>query len=515
VTQENETSGVRVPFLDRSLPAVLILVAVSLVPRVLALGSRPVWYDEAFAALFSAKGSSAVLHGLLASSVEAMIDTHPPLYFLALSGWTAVLGSGPIALRSLSVVFGIGVVLLAYGIGRILLTPRQAFIGAMLTALLPFQVHYAQEARMYSLECLLLLGATACFLLGVKGASPLIWIGFGVLAAAAEYTHHLAFVFLVPLAMTGLLTRRRRVVLGTLAGSALAVALYSPWLLHAFGQLTLIDRAYWIETPGLVNLVRTLLVYIGGLPVANEVLPILLFCVVLVLTYGLLATFRGARRRTQGWLAGSWLLGMSIAPALVMVVVSLRVPIYLERALLAGGVMFALWLGWVFDQPTPAPALRWTALGSLIVAILLGLQGYYTYRGFPYGPFQAIVRDVEDMKREGEVVLHSDKLTALPSVYAGAPTPIDFLADPPGSSTDNLSLAAQQFLGLQSFPGVDEAVGGAPGVWFIVFRQETEEYLEQGIQPHPVMASLGENFTLVGEKAYGDVMVQHYTRGGD
>jgi len=316
VTQENETSGVRVPFLDRSLPAVLILVAVSLVPRVLALGSRPVWYDEAFAALFSAKGSSAVLHGLLASSVEAMIDTHPPLYFLALSGWTAVLGSGPIALRSLSVVFGIGVVLLAYGIGRILLTPRQAFIGAMLTALLPFQVHYAQEARMYSLECLLLLGATACFLLGVKGASPLIWIGFGVLAAAAEYTHHLAFVFLVPLAMTGLLTRRRRVVLGTLAGSALAVALYSPWLLHAFGQLTLIDRAYWIETPGLVNLVRTLLVYIGGLPVANEVLPILLFCVVLVLTYGLLATFRGARRRTQGWLAGSWLLGMSIAPAL-------------------------------------------------------------------------------------------------------------------------------------------------------------------------------------------------------
>ena len=177
--------------------------------------------------------------------------------------------------------------------------------------------------------------------------------------------------------------------------------------------------------------------------------------------------------------------------------------------------MFALWLGWVFDQPTPAPALRWTALGSLIVAILLGLQGYYTYRGFPYGPFQAIVRDVEDMKREGEVVLHSDKLTALPSVYAGAPTPIDFLADPPGSSTDNLSLAAQQFLGLQSFPGVDEAVGGAPGVWFIVFRQETEEYLEQGIQPHPVMASLGENFTLVGEKAYGDVMVQHYTRGGD
>ncbi len=505
----------RPPLLERPLPAVLILVAVSLVPRLLALGSRPVWYDEAFSALFSAKGPAAVLHGLLASSVETLIDTHPPLYFLALSAWTAVFGSGPIALRSLSVAFGIGVVLLAYGIGRILLTPRQAFIGALLTALLPFQVHYAQEARMYALECLLLLGATACLLLGVKGSSPLSWIGFGVLAAAAQYTHHLAFVFLVPLALTGFLTRRRPVVLGTLAGSALAVVLYSPWAVHAFGQLTLIQRAYWIETPGLVNLVRTLLVYIGGLPVANQVLPFLLFCAVLVITYGLLATYRGVRRRSEGWLAGLWLLGMSIAPALLMALVSLSVPIYLDRALLASGVMFALWLAWSFDQPAPTPALRWTAIGSLVVAMVLGLHGYYTYRGFPYAPFTAILRNVEEAKQEREVVLHGDKLTALPSAYVGAPTPIEFLADPPGSATDNLSLAAQEWLGLQSFPGVEEVVGDAPGVWFIVFRQEEEEYRAQGIQVHPVVALLRKSFTLLDEKSYGDVLVQHYTRGDD
>jgi uncharacterized membrane protein len=416
-----------------------------------------------------------------------------------------------VALRSLSVAFGIGIVLLAYAIGRILLTPRQAFIGALLTAILPFQVHYAQEARMYSLECLLLLGATACFVLGIKGSSPFSWIGFGVFAAAAEYTHHLAFVFLVPLALSGLLIRRRRVVLGTLAGSVLAVVLYSPWLLHAFGQLSLIERAYWIETPGLVNLVRTLLVFFGGLPVADEVLPLLLFCVVLVVTYGL-GHHPGAPAQS-GMAAGLWLLGMSVAPALLMVLVSLRVPIYLERALLASGVLFALWLAWAFDQPSPAPALRWTAIVSLAVAMLLGLHGYYTYRGFPYAPFAAILRDVDAMKQEGEVVLHSDKLTALPSVYVGASTPVEFQADPPGSSTDNLSLAAQRLLGLQSFGEVDDAVDDSPGVWFIVFRQEREEYRAQGILSTR-LARLGQSFTLAGEKWYGDVLVQHYTRGG-
>jgi hypothetical protein len=368
---------------------------------------------------------------------------------------------------------------------------------------------------MYSLECLLLLGATACFLLGVRRASPWPWVGFGALAAAAQYTHHLAFVFLVTLALTAIFFRQRRVVMGTLAASVVALLLYLPWALTAFSQLALIDRAYWIETPSAVNLVRTLLVYLGGLPVAETVLPILLFCVILVLTYGLLTTVGMARRRGQGWLAASWLLYLSIAPAVLMAIVSLRIPIYLERALLPSGVTLALWLAWGFDQPSRTPALRWTAVGALGLSVLLGLHGYYTYRGFPYAPYAEIVRATEGSKGEGEIVLHADKLTAIPAAYVGEALPVRFLDDPPGSATDNLSTGAQRLFGLTSSEDVLEAVGDAPGVWLILFRQEIDEYRAQGIEPHPVVEALGQAFDLSDEQRHGDVLVQHYVRTAD
>jgi predicted membrane-bound mannosyltransferase len=67
----DEIAGARPALLDRSLPAILILVAVSLVPRLLALGSRPIWYDEAFRPLLR-QGTVDVLRA--AGSVGRSLD---------------------------------------------------------------------------------------------------------------------------------------------------------------------------------------------------------------------------------------------------------------------------------------------------------------------------------------------------------------------------------------------------------------------------------------------------------
>ncbi len=483
----------------------LCLVLLALMFRVPTVASRPLWYDEAFAVLFSSKGLPAMLTGTVNS------DVHPLLYYALLSAWMRMLGESPQAVRGLSVVLGLGIVLMGYGIGRRLLSPTQALASGVLLACLPFQVHYAQEGRMYALLAFLLLGATLAYVLGVQRRRLAPWLLFALLAAASLYTHNLAVLYLVSLAMTAVFLRSRRAILLTLGASLLAILLFSPWLALVPGQLRFIGKGYWINVPGPADVVRTTLLYVGGLPVPEAFLPLLLFFVLLVLAFALLRTLRAAHARLPGWKVGGWLLYMSAAPVVLMYLVSQWFPIYLDRAMLPSGAMLALWLAWAFGQPEGSRLLRRTAALCLVGAVVLGLWGFYTYRGFPYAPFAAINQAIAAGRAEGEVVLHTNKLTAIPAAYEDPALEAHYLSDPPGSGSDTLAPATQRTLGLIAEAEAIQAAGEAPGVWLVVFRREIDEYRAQGDRTHPAISDLEARYDLASESMYGDVLVQHYT----
>ena len=75
----------------------------------------------------------------------------PPLYYALVAGWTRLAGTGEWALRFPSVAFGLLMVALAYALGRRLFGPVAGWAAALLGALHPLWVYYAQEARMYTL----------------------------------------------------------------------------------------------------------------------------------------------------------------------------------------------------------------------------------------------------------------------------------------------------------------------------------------------------------------------------
>lgn len=480
------------------------LVLLALILRLPTVGSRPMWYDEAFSVLFSSKGLPRMLQG----SVDA--EVHPLLYYSLLSGWMRAMGDTPIAVRGLSILFGLGSVVLGYAIGLRLMSPRQALAGGALIACLPFQVHYAQEARMYSLLACLLLGATLAYLTGVQRKGWLPWFAFALLACGAMYAHYLAAFYLIPLSLTSLFLRNRRVLLATAGSALLAVLLFLPWVGLLAGQWARLFQGYWIRVPGLEELVRTLLVFGVGLPVPDQFLPVALFLVILVLCIALLQTVGAARRQPVGWLRGLWLLGMAGAPVMLLFLVSQWVPAYLERALLPSGAMFALWLGWALVFPGGSPRLQSTAWIALVGLIAIGLWGFYTYDGFPYAPFDEINRQVAGEREAEEVIVHANKLTALPAAYQDPTIPARFLADRPGSGSETLAPATQRVLGLTADADVEQAVKGASGVWLVLFRQEMDEYRLLGIDPHPAIEALLAAYELVGETAHGDVIVQHY-----
>ena len=92
--------------------AVLIITVVGGLLRVLLLGSKGLWLDEAFSVWMAGHGVGEMLGWV------ARIDQHPPLYYLLLHYWIALTGDTPYDVRLLSVLFGAAAIPVIYLIGK-------------------------------------------------------------------------------------------------------------------------------------------------------------------------------------------------------------------------------------------------------------------------------------------------------------------------------------------------------------------------------------------------------------
>lgn len=135
----------------RRLLAIASLAGVVVCAASLALSTRTgMWLDEAQTVAIARMPVGELLDGL-------RTDGAPPLYYLLLHGWMAVVGTSEIAVRALSAVFAAGTVALAPLAGYRLGGRRVAITATALFATIPFMHRYATEARMYTLVSLLVL----------------------------------------------------------------------------------------------------------------------------------------------------------------------------------------------------------------------------------------------------------------------------------------------------------------------------------------------------------------------
>jgi mannosyltransferase len=115
------------------------------------------WLDEALT-VDIAKLPLGDLHHALEQ------DGAPPLYYLLLHGWINLFGTGSYAVRSLSGIFGVLALPCAWWSGFRIGRSRgdaggriTAWAAVFLLASSPYAIRYSTEARMYSLEILLVL----------------------------------------------------------------------------------------------------------------------------------------------------------------------------------------------------------------------------------------------------------------------------------------------------------------------------------------------------------------------
>lgn len=497
--------------LTRNGNQVAIILSIALLVRLLGITSRPIWYDEAFSILFSEKGVGAMLYGTLAPTGAGSADIHPLGYYTTLWLWMRLLGESMISTRLLSIFAGVVSVYLVYLIALQAVSDKTtANLSMLFAALAPFQIHYSQEIRMYSFLAMWLLLATYAFQLGSKTGNWSWWLVFAFSAALAQYTHNLAAFYLLSVALLPVLRREWKTVREvTLAGVG-ALLLYAPWLVQLPAQFSKVQSSYWVERPDVSKLFTLLIVYITNTPLPANLVAGTLSLVLIVVIIGSIQTFRYARQPSTK--NGLWLFYLAFAPALLLFIFSQWRPVYIERALLTSGAIFCIWLAWVIRKTNLPDMAQYALLCVLGILSLVGMYQHLAYRDFPYGPFQDMDRSLRERMQPQDVIVHSNKLSALPAILFDRALPQSFIGDPPGSRSDTLAPATQEVLGIRAKQDIQLATRNAQRVWYIIYQRSLHEYQESGQYTHPDLAYLASQFHLQSEERWDGLQLFLYTR---
>ena len=488
------------------------ILALALVVRLLGITSRPIWYDEAFAILFSQKGLSAMLYGTLAPTGAGSADIHPLGYYTLLWLWMNFFGDSILAVRLFSILAGVVSVFLVYLIALGALSDvRSAQLAMLLVALAPFPIHYAQEIRMYSFLSMWLLLATYLYQRGSKSENWHWWILFSMSAAFAQYTHNLAAFYLVPLALTPLFQKDLKSFRSIVFAGLGALILYLPWLIQLPSQFAKIQQAYWVERPDISKLLTLLLVYITNTPLPDRLLAAALVFTLIIVLIGILQTVKTARHpESKG---GLWVFYLAFVPPLLLFLFSQWRPVYIERALITSGIVFNIWLAWVLMRTNLSNIARYTLSGFILTCFALGIYQHVTYRDFPYGPFKELNLSLKERIQPQDVIIHSNKLTFLPAIYYDAQLPQEFIGDPPGSRVDTLAPATQEVLGVKGQADIKAAIGSAERIWYIIYQRSLDEYIAGGLTTHPDIEYLESQYKLESQESWDGLKVYLYSRG--
>ena len=123
----------------------ILILFVGLCACLYRLGMVDMDVDESYTALIVQGPVNKIL-----SQIKE--TTNAPFYFYVLWAWSKIAGYSPIALRMLSVLFGLATVLSTYIVTKILISTRVARWSALVMVLSPLWLFRARDARMYSLD---------------------------------------------------------------------------------------------------------------------------------------------------------------------------------------------------------------------------------------------------------------------------------------------------------------------------------------------------------------------------
>jgi mannosyltransferase len=239
------------------LAAVALIIIAGLLLRVYDLGTESLWHDEA----------ESIYESTLSLKEISSHSNQPPLYFIILNWWIHLWGSGEIAIRSLSVIFGVLAILMTFLVGKELFNNRVGAIGSVLSAVSQFSIFYSQDARAYSLLLLLSLVSYYFFIRILKRDKTWNYPCYFLATVLLGYTHIYGLFILSSQIVYFLIFWKKyklqRVRLIS-TFTVIIISLSPIVILLGHRVMSVAKSGFWIPRPSLMTLSETFLEYASG-----------------------------------------------------------------------------------------------------------------------------------------------------------------------------------------------------------------------------------------------------------
>jgi uncharacterized membrane protein len=434
------------------------IVALALALRLFRIGINSLWFDESFSWIVARQPALAIL-------TQQLTPIMPPLYHSLLGFWMQ-LGEAEAVLRSFSAICGVITIPVMYFLGRELFTPAVGLAAALLTAVLPFHVYFAQEARPYALIILLSALILLAFVRSWKGAGYGGWISFGLLTGFSLYAHYFVIFSLAVLHGFVLLSQRRNQYCwrGLFLSDLLAIAVFSPRVPSAWAQTRQVTTNFWLPIPSPLQPIKTLDFLLFSHTTPSTPWWLIPVAIYLTLSIFILVTWGGFRVHGE---ARRWLFllfALVLAPMLLALLVSWTIgPIYLDRSFSLVTPAYVLFLSWGLINPprsSPLPVLY----GSLAIVAAVSLGNHYFKPDPAKPPFREVSVVLRDSWQGEDVLLNLYDSSYLPLRYY-APELESYLLN---NDPDTWIPAYTWKWAGQRVSSLDEIVIGKSRLWLVV-----------------------------------------------
>jgi uncharacterized membrane protein len=458
------------------LRAILVgAVILGAVLRLHHLGTESLWLDEAFSVQLAHSSLSTI-------AIETAKDVHPPLYYVALHYWVHLAGGSEAGVRMLSAVVSVASIIVLYRLASLLFDRPTGVIAACFAAVSPFQIEFAQEARMYALLAWLSVLSLYFFVRCLSARGPwtrgrwALGAGYVVSTTLMMYTQAYS-VFIIAAetlvlvtTMVGSTTESRRTAKQCALALAISVILFLPWLPTLLRQVFQVQRGFWIPQQTTGSFVGMFVSYAGSEPLAW------ILSVLAVVGVALSLIARDQRGMSRHVMLPVSLLWLACPIVLPFVISRISEPIFLPKYTIAGSLAFLVFAARAVTL-VPSRAAAFGVVAMVGWLSWMPLREYYgTVRKVPW---REAVATFDRAARPGDVVLLNQSYTEIPFNYYSRRSDlvkVPFLKDVPMAGLTTRTI--DQFL-IVTVAGHDRVwlvLSNPDGLAPLMIRQLEREY---------------------------------------